>query len=125
MKTVDEQLRAAARDARGIFPPDGERTSRIVAWKDACGTPLSVTSGTATVISRTSTMTLMVPGRPGPARQDYSCAPTCPLSQSQNVALAEKNSLTFSSGAGVDSQGSGFQCCHVVSPLCLSKSIRG
>jgi DNA polymerase IV len=51
--------------------------------------------------------------------------PTCEVSQSQKSVLVWKNSLTFSAGSGVDSQGPGFQCRHVVSPLCLSRPIRG
>src|SRR6185312_5025443 len=60
-------------------------------------------------------------GPPWPARYP----PTCAVSQSQRAALVRKNSLTSAAGAGVDSQGPEPQCCQVVRPLCLSRSIRG
>ena len=44
----------------------------------------------------------------------------CELSQSQNAALVRKSSTTFPAAADVHSAGAGFQCRHVVSPLCLS-----
>jgi DNA polymerase-4 len=64
----------------------------------------------------------------GPVEANHSRAgypPTCEVSQSQKSALAVKSSLTLAAGAGVDSHGSGFQCRHVVSPLCRSRPIRG
>src|SRR5262249_15492033 len=52
-------------------------------------------------------------------------SPTLEVSQEQKAADVRKNEMILSAADGVCSHGSGSQCCHVVRPLCGSRSIRG